>query len=84
MNKEGHSPGKYPFEFTVDEDFYQAHQRKESIMIITEGDTHIVYLEGYVPLSEGRYKLYGSNPPPGKESYKSVVRMRRALLKPGG
>lgn len=67
---------QYDFEFVVDEAFYKAYQKKQTVMLVTESDTFIVYMEGYVPLGKGQFKLYGSHPPPGKENYKTVIRMR--------
>lgn len=70
MNKQ------YDFEFIVDEAFYKAHQKKETIMLVTENDTFVVYLEGYQPLANKKFKLVASHPPPGKKNYTSIVRMR--------
>ncbi|MDR2504134.1 MAG: hypothetical protein LBD82_07130 [Deltaproteobacteria bacterium] len=73
-------PQKYPFEYIVDENFFKANQRKETVMlIVNDNETHIVHLEGYTKLGSGLYRLLGSNPPPGKENYTAILRIGRKM-----
>ncbi|MDR2050325.1 MAG: hypothetical protein LBQ63_00915 [Deltaproteobacteria bacterium] len=72
----------YPFEFIVDEHFFRSNQRKETVMLIVNGSTHIVHIEGYIRLPNGRYKLYGSPPPPGKENYRSIIYLQNIQVVP--
>ncbi|MCL1916434.1 MAG: hypothetical protein FWG17_07010 [Desulfovibrionaceae bacterium] len=69
-------PEKYPFEFIVDEHFFKSNQRSKTVMlIVNDSDTHIVHLEGYDKLPNGRYRLLASNPKPGEENYTAVLRV---------
>ncbi len=66
---------KFDFEFVVNEDFVKAHKKSQTVMIIANNETHIVYMQAYKSLGKGLYKLYGIHPPAGKENYTAILKL---------